>query len=159
MSQAIPEGFNALPPEQGFTDAFAPVYINTNGPEPTIGLRVESQHLNSMKICHGAVYMGLFDIGMSCAVGYALGKFVGTPTVNININYMAASKEGEWLDVECQCTRLSRTMGFTQGTIRCGDEVKATATGIFKLPPDVANAPGVTVEEIERNKLFETERF
>jgi uncharacterized protein (TIGR00369 family) len=150
-AQDIPAGFTPLPLDGSFNDAFAPVYLRWQDEGVTIALQVGEKHLNAMGICHGAVYMALFDIAFAAAVGHKLGKFVGTPTININIDYMAASKPGEWLFVEPECPKLTSTMGFTKGMISSDSGDKAMATGIFKLPPDVENAPGISAADLNRS--------
>lgn len=139
-----------MPLDGSFNDAFAPVYIKMTEGGPIVGLKVESKHLNPMGICHGAVYMALFDIGFACAIGFRLGKFTGTPTMNINIDYMAAAKEGEWLEVQAECLKTTRTAGFTQGKLLCGDTIKAAGSGIFRLPDNLADAPGMDAGEFAR---------
>ncbi len=139
----VPEGFSAMPLDGSFNDAFAPVYFRMGEAGPEIGLLVDKKHLNPMGICHGAVYMALFDIAFACAIGHSIGKYTGTPTMNINIDFMAASKEGEWLQVDASCLKTTRTAGFTQGKILCGETIKASGSGIFRLPDDIENAPGM----------------
>ncbi len=136
----VPEGFTAMPLDGSFNDAFAPVYFRMGKAGPEIGLKVEEKHLNPMGICHGAVYMALFDIAFACAIGHSIGKYTGTPTMNINIDFMAASKSGEWLQVDASCLKTTRTAGFTQGRILCGETIKASGSGIFRIPDDIANA-------------------
>lgn len=139
-----------MPLDGSFNDAFAPVYIRIDEHGPAVGLHVDRKHLNPMGICHGAVYMALFDIAFACAVGFKLGKFTGTPTMNINIDYMTASKEGEWLEVQAECLKTTRTAGYTQGRIVAGDIIKAAGSGIFRLPDDLANAPGMGTGEFPK---------
>ena len=135
-----------MPLDGSFNDAFAPVYIHFDESGPRVGLKVESKHLNPMGICHGAVYMALFDIAFACAIGFKLGKFVGTPTMNINIDYMAAAKENDWLEVDAECLKTTRTTGFTQGRILCGERIMAAGSGLFRVPDDIARAPGMETE-------------
>lgn len=139
----IPAGFHAMPLDGSFNDAFAPVYIRMGDNGPEVALRIEAKHLNPMGICHGAVYMALFDIAFACAIGHTLGKYTGTPTININIDYMASSREGEWLTVDARCLKTTRTVGFSQGVIRAGDTVKASGSGVFRLPNTLETAPAM----------------
>jgi len=147
----IPEGFSPFPLDNSFNDVFAPVYITFDDKSPRIALRVKKHHLNPIGICHGAVYMALFDIAFSATVCHQMGKYTGTPTININVDYMSASKEGELLFVDAKCLKLANTAGFAQGTIHNEQgEIKASGSGVFKLPKDIASAEGVTVEELKQ---------
>ncbi len=146
----IPAGFNLLPLDQSFNDAITPLYMALTNDGPKVALKVEKQHLNTMGICHGAVYMTMLDIAFAANVGHAIGKYTGTPTINININYMAASKEGEWLFVDAECHKTTRTMGFVQGVIRSDSGIKVSGSGIFKIPSDLDAASGFTFEEVKK---------
>lgn len=134
-----PEGFSPLPLDGSFNDAFAPVYVHfedslPHSRPPQVGLRVEKHHLNSMGICHGAVYMALFDIGFACVVGFESGNYQ-TPTMNISIDYVSAAREGEWIWVEADCLKATRNTGFTNGLILSDSGVKARGSGLFKVTP------------------------
>ncbi|WP_101759709.1 PaaI family thioesterase [Oceanicoccus sp. KOV_DT_Chl] len=145
-----PAGFKPLPLDNSFNDCFAPVYMLIDDDGPRIGMRVEKKHLNSMGIVHGAVYMTLLDIAFATLVGHAQGKYTGTPTININIDYMASTKEGEWLYTDCECLKLSNTMGFTKGIVRSAEEVKVGGSGIFKRPNNLEAAAGMSVDEVRK---------
>ena len=132
----VPKGFYPFPLDNSFNDVFAPLYICVSEDvSPRFALKVEKQHLNPMGICHGAVYMALFDLAFPGVIGYEMGKYVGTPTMSINVNYMKLSKEGEWLYTEVHCDKIARTAAFAHGAlVNSEGEMKATATGIFKVP-------------------------
>jgi uncharacterized protein (TIGR00369 family) len=149
MSNNIPENFHPFPKDGTFNDSFAPLYIKVSDEGPSVGLEVKSHHLNGIKICHGSVYMCLFDISFAGAVGFHIGKFAGTPTININIDYLASTKEGEWIYSEVECLKVTNTMGFVRGVIRSETEIKASGSGIFKLPKDIENAEGISVDEVK----------
>jgi uncharacterized protein (TIGR00369 family) len=144
----IPEGFEPFPLDNSFNDACSPLYLALTDNGPQLGINVKKKHLNPMGICHGAVYMTMLDIALASIIGHTLGKFVGTPTININIDYMASSKEGEWLFVDAECMKLTNTMGFAKGVVRSSDEVKVSGSGIFKLPRNIEQADGITIEQL-----------
>lgn len=145
----IPEGFEPFPLDNSFNDAFAPLYISMTDDGPKVALCVQKHHLNPMGICHGAVYMALLDIAFASVIGHAMGKYAGTPTININIDYMSSTGEGEWLFTDVSCLKLTNSMGFTQGIVRGDKGIKVSGNGVFKLPADIDAAPGVTVEELK----------
>jgi len=68
------------------------------------------------------------------AIGFALDRYTGTPTMNININFTKLAREGEWLVTEASCDRIARTAAFLHGSlVGLSGEVHATATGVFKI--------------------------
>ena len=143
-----PKGFSLLIQDGSFNDTLQPFYIRMDAETgPEFGLRVEKNHTNPMGICHGAVYMAMFDFSLAGKICFEIGKFTGTPTININIDYLASSKSGEWIYTETECLKLTNTMGFAKGIIRSDTEIKASGTGIFKLPKDIENAEGISIKD------------
>ncbi len=139
-----------FPLDNSFNDRFAPMYISVDDDGPTLGLTVQKHHLNGIGICHGAVYMAMFDISFAGAVGFRIGKFAGTPTINISIDYLSSSIEGEWIYTDVECLKVTNTMGFARGMIRnTAGDIKASGSGVFKLPKDLEASPGVSVEEVK----------
>ena len=54
-SDAVPQGFTRMPVGLGFTDTLQPSYRRIEGDSVSFGLVVESQHSNSLGICHGGI--------------------------------------------------------------------------------------------------------
>lgn len=133
----VPQGYELFPLDGSFNDAFAPMFMALTDEGPQIALRVEKKHLNPMGILHGSVYMAIFDIAFACVIGHTLGKYAGTPTVNINIDYLSAAREGELLIADVECTKIVNTLGFARGVIRSEKGEKASASGVFKLPANL----------------------
>ncbi|CAH0992325.1 hypothetical protein SIN8267_02444 [Sinobacterium norvegicum] len=144
-----PEGYHPFTLDGSFNDALAPLYMKITDSGMSLALRLKKHHCNPMGICHGAVYMSLMDIALCAAVCHSAGLYTGMPTININLDYMAASKEGDWLFTEAETLKLTNTIGFSQGKVLAADgSVNVSASGHFKLPKDLANAEGVSVEEL-----------
>ena len=135
----IPEGYELYPGDGSFNDACGPMYMKfEEGEPPRFAIKVEKHLLNPMGICHGAVYMALLDMAFPSVIGHAMGKYTGTPTMNININYLKLAKEGEWLFADAVCDKVARTAAFVHASVVNQDgEIKATATGVFKVPSDL----------------------
>ncbi len=146
-AQDIPDGFKLYPKDNSFNDAFSPLYVRMTDAGPQFGLRVEKNHCNPIGICHGAVLMGLMDIALSGSVCFAMGKYTGTPTISITLDYIAASREGDWIFAEVHAADLTRTMGFVNGIIKGSNGNLVRASGCFKLPNDIEAAPGISVKD------------
>lgn len=142
-----PPRFVAMPKLNNFNDTIAPVYLRLDKGGITAGLRVEEQHMNSMGMCHGAVYMALMDVALALNICHAVGKFFGTPTINITLDYLTAAKLGTWMEVETQVLKTTRNFGFAQALVRSEHGIHLRASGTFKLPKDIENTPGATIEQ------------
>lgn len=149
----IPEGFVRYAKDQSFNDAISPLYLKVEDDKATVGLRLEKKHCNFMGFCHGGVMMTLMDIALSGAICCELGKYTSTPTVNISFDFMAGAKEGDWIYGDIQSVKLTRTMGFANGMIMGPNGSVARASGCFKLPFDIDNAPGMSLEEYHQWRI------
>lgn len=145
----LPAGFHLMPKDGGFNDAISPVFMRISKDGFELALKVDQQHCNPLKICHGGVYMTMMDILLSTGICYKLNKFMGIPTININLNYMASSKQGEWIYGRSTAYKTTKTMGFAEGEIYNDDGIKVSAQGIFKLPKDLEQTPGMTLEQVQ----------
>ena len=110
---------------------------------------MQDKHLNPMGICHGGVYMTLMDFALSATICHRLEKFVGTPTISLSIDFLHAAQKGDFIWGEVESLRITHTVGFAHGVIKSNrGEVLARANGTFKLPHDLANAAGITLDEL-----------
>lgn len=145
-----PVGFHPFPLDGGFNDAIAPLFMKFNKDGFELALQVDKHHCNPMGICHGAVYMTMMDILLSSSICHSIGKFVGTPTININLNYMAASKQGDWIYGRVKTDKTTNTMGFAQAEIYNDEGIKVSSQGVFKLPKDIEQAEGFSVADVHK---------
>jgi len=144
----IPEGFNLFPEDGSFQDTIAPLYMKLTDEGIIYGLRVEKQHCNSIGICHGAVYMAMMDLALITSVCEAMGNYQGSPTININLNYLKACKEGDWIETRIDKAQLTSSIGFANGKIVIDNCTAVEASGCFKLPRN--NDKGVPVDDIKK---------
>lgn len=132
--EAVPPGFELLPPGLGFTDAIAPCYRKVEGTKVAMGLRVEQSHCNMMGVCHGGVLMTLADIAAAAGVNLVRGKKAGSPTLNLSLDFISAGRLGQWLEAEITHTTVKRLFGFSSGVISNNEGVVARFNGTFYLP-------------------------
>ena len=147
-----PEGFSLFPPDGTFSDAMAPMYYCIDGDGTRWGLLVEQKHSNMMGMCHGGVLMTLMDYALSAEVCHRLGKFTGTPTISMSFDFLEKAVIGDWIYADVEVLKLTNTMGFAQGIVRRQDGTALMrASGSFKLPKDLSQAAGVTLDELLGN--------
>ena len=69
---------------------------------------------------------------------HAVSKEVGSrclPTINLQIDYLAASPLGAWVQGEAQVLRVTRSLVFMQGLVEADGVAVARVSGIFKIGP------------------------
>ncbi len=146
MSEAsIPAGFTLLKLGGDFVKANGPLYESFEGDAYRLGFRVEKRHTNTMRICHGGMMATFCDMLLPITAirrVESLGdKFL--PTVSLDIDYLAPSPLGAWVQGEAQVLRSTRSLVFAQGLVTADGEPVARVSGVFKIGAAVAPAtPG-----------------
>jgi uncharacterized protein (TIGR00369 family) len=132
--ERVPEGFEPVPDGLGFTDVLQPLYRKVQGESISLGLLVDSQHSNTMGICHGGVLMTLADIAAGSGVNIARGVLAGAPTVNLSLDFIAAARMGQWLQADVHLAEVKRHFGFASGIIHTSERLVARYNGTFYFP-------------------------
>jgi uncharacterized protein (TIGR00369 family) len=133
----IPEGFSELQKGLGFNDAVGPVYFKPSDEGLLAGLLVKAHHLNPNGSLHGGVIATFCDMALSAMVGHHVGEMMGMATVNLNIDYLKAGREGEWLQLKPSSLEVTRTIGFASATLEGPEGTVARANATIKLPLSV----------------------
>lgn len=136
MSEAaLPEGFTELRLGGDFVRANGPLFERFAGETYQLGFRVEKRHCNTMRICHGGMMATFCDMLLPIT---AIRRVEGLgerflPTVSLDIDYLAPSPLGAWVQGEAQVLRTTRTMVFAQGLVTADGEPVARVSGVFKI--------------------------
>lgn len=132
---ALPQGFTELRLGGEFVKANGPLFERFEGETYQLGFRVEKRHCNTMRICHGGMMATFCDMLLPITAFRrvaSLGeRFL--PTVSLDIDYLAPSPLGAWVQGEAQVLRTTRTMVFAQGLVTADGEPVARVSGVFKI--------------------------
>lgn len=141
MSEAAditpPPGFRRHGHEGGFIDRNGPVFVADRPGGVTVIFPPSAGHLNGAGMVSGGVLLLLLDIAMGIAISAHCG---GTycPTIQMNANFIAFARAGATLVGSAEIQRVTRTVAFLSAELRCGDECVASATGVYRMPPEAA---------------------
>ncbi len=94
---------------------------------------VNDYHLNPGGITHGGFIMSLLDSGMGTSAFRSLGGQKRIATISFDVKFISASTTGDVLLGTAKVLRKTRSLVFMQGEIRCGENLVATAEGIWKV--------------------------
>ena len=133
----VPEGFQARQFGGGFMAVNGPLYARRTETGLQLGFRVEERHCNPMGICHGGMMATFCDMLLPITA-HVLSKEVAQrflPTINLQIDYLAASPLGAWVQGEAQLLRATRSLVFMQGLVQANGVSVARVSGIFKIGP------------------------
>ena len=132
-------------PDETFNDVAGPLYIKPHeGGQPSLGFLAHKKHCNFVGMVHGGCLMTFTDIALQGAVCEALGKYTSTPTINMNINFVSAAKEGQWIEAHITELTMKRTMAFITASIKADQKTVANVSAAFSLPQDLDQFPGLS---------------
>ncbi|HET9140835.1 PaaI family thioesterase [Actinophytocola sp.] len=129
----VPAGFTPSERTGPFFDLIGPVHTRTDERGIVLGLRARTEHCNARGFVHAAVLTALLDVvcGRNCAA--AAGADAGLVTVNLNVDFVAAARDGDWLTATATVTRAGRRLAFASGRVEAADRPVATAGAVFAV--------------------------
>lgn len=134
-----PPGFAAFEAGGPFMQVNGPLYVHRDGARLRFGLRVQQRHCNPMGILHGGMMASFCDMLLPMAVlgqpGPVKGRFL--PTISLQIDYLAPSPLGCWLEGTAELLRATRSMVFAQGLVSADGAPCARVSGVFKIGPEI----------------------
>ena len=136
-SPTVPEGFKERRFGEGFIGVNGPLYVRRTESAFQLGFRVEQRHCNPMGILHGGMMATFCDMLLPLSA-HVLSNEIGRrflPTINLQIDYLAASPLGSWVQGEAQVLRTTKSLVFMQGLVHADDVLAARVSGIFKIGP------------------------
>ena len=134
-----PPGFAVFQAGGPFMQANGPLYARRDGAQLRLGLRVERRHCNPMGILHGGMMASFCDMLLPLAVlgqgGVVPPRFL--PTISLQVDYLAPSPLGCWIEGTGELLRATRSMVFAQGLVTADGQPCARVSGVFKMGPEV----------------------
>lgn len=130
---AIPHGWEVrhFGQADGFSALIGPLLSRSEDGHWVHGIRVEARHLNARGVVHGGLIASLADQALGMAVWDALGHHP-CATVQLNVQYVAAGREGDFLTVRSEVIRTTRSVVFVRGLVNAGELTVAMADGVWK---------------------------
>lgn len=141
MDARIPAGFAELEVGGEFVDANGPFFLRHDGQRTELGFRLESRHSNPMGICHGGMMATFCDMLLPLAahrqVPQISHRFL--LTISLQVDYLAPSPTGAWVQGEAQVLRTTRSLVFAQGLVSADGTPVARVSGVMKIGGDFPN--------------------
>jgi acyl-coenzyme A thioesterase 13 len=129
----VPEGFVLSERTGPFFDLIGPIYTGDDERGVLLGLRARRDHCNARGFVHAAILSALLDVvtGRNCvAAGGSEHSFV---TVNLNVDFLAAARDGNWLTASARVTRVGRKLAFADGLVEVDGKPVAKASAVFAV--------------------------
>lgn len=128
-----PPGYRPIVVGGDFVAALGPLYARWQEGAFLLGLRVQARHCNPIGHCHGGMLATLADMLLPYAAMYQLEvdrRF--TPTVSLQLDYLAPVPMGAWVEGSAEVLRSTRRLLFVQGVVCIDGAAVLRASGIFK---------------------------
>lgn len=134
----IPAGFARVQAGAGFIAVNGPLFLRHEDGIVQLGFRVEARHANPMGICHGGMMATFCDMLLPLAAHRLVPEIARRflPTISLQIDYLAPSAVGAWVQGEAQVLRTTRNMVFAQGLVSADGTPVARVSGIMKIGPE-----------------------
>jgi acyl-coenzyme A thioesterase 13 len=128
----VPAGFEPPRRTSPFLDLIGPVYTRTTERGVLLGLRARPEHLNTRGFVHGAILAAMLDVvcARNCA---ALADPPSVVTVSLTVDYVAAARDGDWLEASAEVTRAGRRLAFADGRVAAEGKPVAKASAVFAV--------------------------
>ncbi len=138
-----PPGYRPIVVGGDFVAGLGPLHARWQDGALSLGLRVQARHCNPLGHCHGGMLATLADMLLPYAAMYQLEvdrRF--TPTVSLQLDYLAPVPLGAWVEGQAEVLRSTRRLLFVQGVARVDGAAVLRASGIFKWgEPDTGPSP------------------
>ena len=130
---AIPHGWEVrhFGQADGYSALIGPLLARQEGGTWVHGIAVEARHLNARGVVHGGLIASLADQALGMTVWEAVGRHP-CATVQLNVQYVAAAREGDFLTVRSELIRTTRSVVFVRGLVNAGERTVAMADGVWK---------------------------
>lgn len=131
----IPDGFHPIAVGGEYIEANGPLWLFREGTDVRLGFRVEARHTNGMRICHGGMMATFCDMLLPLTARSLLGGLEGNflPTINLQVDYIAPSRIGAWIEGRAQVLRSTGRMVFMQGLVTADGVLVARTSGLLKV--------------------------
>lgn len=129
----IPEGFKPARFDGKYLQHVGPYFTKKTDETILVGLHVEDHHINYVDIAHGGILTTLADVALSFQVFLSKRPALTVTTVSLTTNFLGSVKLGDWLEADGYIDRIGKRVAYTHGSIRRGDDVVMTMSGVFNV--------------------------
>ena len=100
----------------GFANRFGPLWTRKESDGWAYGVLATQEHLNPAGLVHGGALCALFDHVVSAVAWEAVGRRACV-TVQLNTQFLAAAREGQFLEARGRVTRATNSLVFVDGVV------------------------------------------
>lgn len=135
-----PDGFRRHGVAGGYVDSNGPIYVCDRFDGDTVTVMPAMTHCNDAGVVSGGFLLLLLDIAMGIAISARVGVGNHCPTIQMGSNFLSPARAGSTIIGSARIDRLTRSVAFLSAALRTDTGVVATATGVYRIPPKLADS-------------------
>jgi uncharacterized protein (TIGR00369 family) len=112
-----------------FGDLVGPIWRRG---DTLFGFVATEKHGNHIGIVHGGMLATFADQSMGMTAMRATGNKPHA-TIELNMHYIGAVQIGDFVESHCEIVRITRSIIFMRSTLKVGDRIVATSSGVWKI--------------------------
>ncbi len=136
-SQPVPAGFRRIKIPGNYITLNGPMYARMEDDKFISGFRVEPRHDNSTGICQGGMLMTIADMQLWLAAFAQEGIEAFLPTVNLNCDFVAPARVGDWVEGRTSFLKTTRNYVFADCVLAVDGAPVLRGTGMLKILHDI----------------------
>jgi acyl-coenzyme A thioesterase PaaI-like protein len=140
--QTAPEGWEILP-TRAFGTHVGPFYRPIGGDRLRCGFFADERHGNKRDVTHGGMIATAFDVALGNASWRAADQ-KPCATVQLTVQFVGALQLGAFAIIQSEIIRAARSLIFVRGVMTAGEQIVATADGVWKVLAWRGEPPAVT---------------
>lgn len=127
----IPDGFEPLFRTSPFLELIGPLHHRRDEGGLTIGLRLDSRHVNARGAAHGGVLLTLADIALGYSMAFSEDPPLHMTTASMSVDFAGSANEGDWVTASTDIQKIGSRLAFANAYITVGDKRIVRASGVF----------------------------
>ena len=129
---SAPPGFAPTRLIDPFEIHVGPIFEQGEKGSKRFGLRVDKRHVNMNGVIHGGMLMTFADAAMGQAAWDACDH-ADCVTLNMQSQFLAPAREGDWIEVAPVLTRRMRSLMFLRGDFTVDGAAIYSVSSVWKI--------------------------
>lgn len=140
--QRVPVDFAGLQLPAGFVSHCGGFHLHET--RPVMGVLLESEHLNSLRIAHGGLIATFADTAMGVLYRRERPDSLAPVTLSLSLDYLSPAREGEWLEAHVEILKSRGTFVSVQCLVKVGERLVTRASAVLAL---LSKAPTSSISD------------
>ena len=120
-------------PDDHFVHLVGPLLTRMDGETLRYAFLAEQKHMSRFNRLHGGMLLFLADKAMSVTAWELIGRPKLFATIQLDLQFLGTVAKDSLVEARCELIRKTGSLAFMSGRLMVGDEVVASATGVWKF--------------------------